>query len=110
VRWITDHIVLIAALLAVGIVIFGLVFLVVKAIRLWKGAKREIARTTAEINVISTAAANAGQRAQDLAGRQEELTAAAEVLSARLGVLKVILGHASAALAIFRGPLRYLGR
>lgn len=109
-RWIADHVVLIAGLLAGSLFVFGLVFLTIKAFRLWKRAKREIARTTAEIGVISTAAAAAGRRAQDLSGRQEELTAAAEVLSAQIGVLKVILGHASAALAIVRGPLRYLGR
>ncbi len=108
--WIREHQVLIAGIVAAALVLVALTFLVVRGLALWRGTKREIERTTREIATISRVAAETGARVENLSGRQEELSAAIEILSGRIGVLKVILGHATAALAIFRGPLRYLGR
>ena len=108
--WLRDHQVLIAGIVAAVLVVVGVIFLVVRGLALWRGTKREIERSTREIATISATAAETGARVENISGRQEEFSAAVEILSARIGVLKVVLGYLTAAIAIVRGPLRYLGR
>lgn len=108
--FIADNAVAIAAIVFGLLVLAGLVVVGLAALRLWrvlKRVRRHVGRAgdalSAEVTLLTDSLAR-------LPDRQAELQGSLATLQQRVRVLGLLASHASAAAAVLRSPLRYLGR
>ncbi len=108
--WLSDHVVLLAALVLVVLVLAGLALLVLRAVGLARTAKAAQKRVDEPVRAISDGLARAEHRVTRLTAEQEQLTGAIERVGVQAGELGQLLGVAGKALSVLRAPLKYLGK
>lgn len=108
--WVADHLVLLAALTAAGLLIGGILMLLVAGLRAWRVSRRAMTSIGGEAASLTRAAEAAQARVADLSARGEELAGAREDLDRQIAVVRVIGEHLGRAIAILRAPLRAIGR
>lgn len=110
VGWVADHLILLALLIAVGVVCLALVALAIIGVRAWRTTRAAVGRAGSHVSGVTSSAEALQTRMEVLSRGGEDLTIAREELSRQVAVLKVIGAHLARALAVFRAPLRAIGR
>ncbi len=107
---IADHQILLAFVLLALLIIFGIVVVALRAVGLLRAAKRSQERVSVPVRAISDGLQSAERRVGELQDRQQDLSHIVEQVGVRTGELGRLMGVATAALAVLRSPLKYLGK
>jgi len=110
VGWLSDNVVEASAIFLGLCVLVGLVALALTGLGLWRTFRRTKKRTEEPIERLSRAAERTEELQARLPSRQEDLDAAIAELQLQVRSVQTLAGHATAAVAVLRSPLRYLGR
>ncbi len=108
--WVSRHPILAATLALALLVAAGVTVLIVQVVRAYRAAKAAHGRVGEPVGAIAAGLDDAQRRVGELEARQVDLTDTIGRVSERTEELGSLLGVAGKALAVLRGPLKYLGR